>query len=62
MLNGIVGLRSYLQDMIGNIHSTSEKLANWASGMEDSAKNTGDTSQSVESAVRESRQLRLSSQ
>lgn len=53
MLNGIVGLRSYLQDMIGNIHSTSEKLANWASGMEDSEKNTGDTSQSVESAVRE---------
>ena len=53
MVAEIGGLRASLQQMIGNIHTTSTKLTASAAGMEESAKTTEDTSQHMGTAVRE---------
>ncbi len=53
MVAEICGLRTSLQQMIGNIHTTSTRLTASAAGMEESANTTEDTSQHMGAAVRE---------
>lgn len=53
MVGEIGSLRKSLQEMIGNIHRTSEQLTNSAVGMEESAQKTKETSQDMGIAVRE---------
>ena len=53
MAKEIGQLRASLQQMIGNIHTTSTRLSASAEGMEESARTTENTSQDMGTAVRE---------